>query len=230
MIRRSLRRTGTALALGAIVAVALAGCGGDDGAGGSLSVPGLPLDGESLDTATLGGQVESAPFLPETSAPPEEPAAPASTPTPARPGKGTPAVVQEVVDGDTIRLRNGKVVRLAQIDAPEERECHGAEATAALERLLPAGTRIRLQRDAALDDVDRYGRLVRYVVKGSATVNRALVRAGHASVWFFDGGRGRLADTLLADATRAQERGLGLWGACPKATLDPSTDVESGDA
>lgn len=229
MIGRRLRQLGTALG----VAVALAGCGGGEerpeGTDGSQSVPALlPTEAESLETATLGGQVESEPLAPETATAADEP--PAAPPSPPRAGKGTAAVVKEVVDGDTIRLRSGKVVRLAQIDAPEERECYGAEAKAALERLLPAGTQIRLQRDPALEDVDSYGRLVRYVVKGSTTVNRALVRAGDASVWFFDGGQGRLADTLLADATRAEERGLGLWKACPKARLDPSTDVESGDA
>lgn len=218
------------LALGTSLGVALAGCGGGDdasvGTEGAQSVPAaLPTEAESLDTATLGGQVESAPFEPETA--PSTTGAPSEPPAPA-PARGTAAVVQEVVDGDTIRLRSGKVVRLAQIDAPEERECFGAEAKAALARLLPAGTRIRLLRDAALDATDSYGRLVREVVRGSTTVNRALVRAGDASVWFFDGGRGRLADTLLADARRAKERGLGLWGACPKARLDPSTDVESG--
>jgi endonuclease YncB( thermonuclease family) len=140
-----------------------------------------------------------------------------------------PARVDRVVDGDTIELRNGRRVRLVQIDAPEASgECFGAEAGAMLGSILPPGTRVTLEGDPALDDVDRFGRLLRYVRKGRANVNLQLVKRGAASVWFFDGDRGRYADRLLEAARSARDRERGAWGAC-RAKLDPTRAFETAE-
>jgi endonuclease YncB( thermonuclease family) len=129
--------------------------------------------------------------------------------------------VTRVVDGDTIDVSSGKRVRLVQIDTPEAGgECYGAEAAAELGRLLPVGTRVALERDPALDNADRYGRLLRYVFKDGTNVNLVLVRRGAASVWFYDGERGRYADQLHAAAEKASRQGRGAWGAC-RAKLTP---------
>jgi endonuclease YncB( thermonuclease family) len=132
-------------------------------------------------------------------------------------------VVKRVLDGDTIVLRNGRRVRLVQIDAPEfgEGECYSRKAAAELRRLLPPGTKVRLVADPSLDKVDRYGRLLRYVHRGSTNINLQLVKGGAASVWFFEGDRGRYARKLLRAAEDAKVAGRGLWGACPGTTLDP---------
>ena len=144
-------------------------------------------------------------------------------------GGGTVRVAH-VVDGDTIALENGQSVRLVQIDAPEvrERECYGAEAASALERLLPPGTEVVLERDPRLDAVDRYGRLLRYVRRGPLNVNVELVRRGAASVWFFEGERGRYAAELLRAARAARAEARGLWRACPGTRLDPTNAVATG--
>jgi micrococcal nuclease len=137
------------------------------------------------------------------------------------------ARVARVIDGDTLETVDGRRIRLVQIDASESSgECYGAQATAALEALLPAGSRIGLERDPELDDVDRYGRQLRYVFKGRRNLNVVLVRRGAASVWFFDGDRGRYADRLLATARTAKARKRGAWGAC-RAQLDPSGAFET---
>ncbi|MBM3678489.1 MAG: thermonuclease family protein, partial [Actinobacteria bacterium] len=76
--------------------------------------------------------------------------------------------VSRVIDGDTIELRNGQRVRLVQIDTPEVYsgyECYGQAASATAKRLLPPGTRVRLVLEPASDPVDRFGRLLRYVVR-----------------------------------------------------------------
>ncbi len=134
--------------------------------------------------------------------------------------------VERVVDGDTITLAGGTVVRLVQIDAPEVRggECYAGEATAALSELLPPGTRVRIETDPALDQRDRYGRTLAYVLRDGENLNKTLVERGAASVWFYRGDRGRYADELLAAAQEAQAAGRGLWGAC-EASLDPSRAV-----
>ncbi len=139
------------------------------------------------------------------------------------------ATVERVVDGDTIVLAGGERVRLVQIDAPEpsEGECYGVEAGDELRRLLPAGADIVLERDQRLDDVDRFGRLLRYVVREELNVNLELVRRGAAAPYFFGGDRGRHADELLDAAEEALAAGRGLWGACPAARLLPELGVET---
>ena len=141
------------------------------------------------------------------------------------------AVVARVVDGDTIELVGGQRVRLVQIDTPEKRvECYGDEASALTQRVIPAGTHVRIEQDQKLDQVDRYGRTLAYVWKGDEDVNVTLVRAGAAGVWFFDGRRGRHAKELLNAAEQAQADRQGLWGACPLARFDPTESMSSGPA
>jgi micrococcal nuclease len=126
------------------------------------------------------------------------------------------ATVERVVDGDTIVLSGGDRVRLVQVDATEadSNECYSAEAAAVLEELLPAGTMVRLEADPALDDVDEFGRLLRYVHRDDLNVNLELVRLGAATAYFFQGDRGRYAAELEDAARAAREVGRGLWGAC----------------
>jgi micrococcal nuclease len=140
------------------------------------------------------------------------------------------ARVARVLDGDTIRLSDGRRVRLVQIDAPEERgrECYADRATAELRRLLPEGSKVELAADPKLDKVDRFGRLLRYVIAGDRVVNVELVERGAAAPWFFHGNRGRYAGDLLRAAHDAQGTRRGLWGACPGAVLDPTRPVSTG--
>jgi endonuclease YncB( thermonuclease family) len=139
------------------------------------------------------------------------------------------AVVTRVIDGDTIELVGGQRVRLVQIDTPEKRiECYGDEASALTQRLIPAGTHVRIEQDPKLDQVDRYGRKLGYVWKGDEDVNVALVRDGAAGVWFFDGRRGRYSEELLSAAEQAQADRKGLWGSCPLARFNPTESISSG--
>jgi micrococcal nuclease len=141
------------------------------------------------------------------------------------------AVVEHVIDGDTIALADGTRVRLVQIDTPEKGdECYGDEASELTRRLLPSGTHVRIEQDPALDQEDRFGRKLGYVWKDDEDVNLTLVEEGAAGVWFFDGSRGRHADDLLLAAERARNEGKGLWGACPLARFDPEGSLSTGPA
>lgn len=158
----------------------------------------------------------------------------AATPAPAQKPKEKPQprtfVVAEVLDGDTIKLANGKSVRLAQIDSPElnESECYGAEARATLAKLLPAGkAKVRLEYDPALDKTDAYGRDVAYIFKGGENVNHTLVVRGASSVWFYEGAKGKYASKLDNTAKQAKANGRGLWGACSATDYDPFNAVET---
>jgi endonuclease YncB( thermonuclease family) len=141
--------------------------------------------------------------------------------------------IDHVADGDTVDLTNGAKIRLVQIDTPEvyfTPECYGRQASDLTKRLLPPGTLVRLTREPATDAVDRYGRLLRYVVrvKDGLDVNVQLVRVGAAAPYFYDGRRGRYAHLLDRLARRARAGHLGLWGACPGTPYDPDRGVATG--
>jgi micrococcal nuclease len=133
------------------------------------------------------------------------------------------ATVREVLDGDTIVLRDGRHVRLVQLDAPEtdERECYADQARTTLYRLIPPGTEVEIETDPALDKVDLYGRTLAYLRKDGTNINVELVHQGAAAPWFFDGDRGRHASELLVAANDARADQRGLWKACPGTLFDP---------
>jgi micrococcal nuclease len=141
-------------------------------------------------------------------------------------------VVASVYDGDTLTLRDGRRIRLLQIDTPElgSGECYSRAARTALLALAPIGKPVVLEADPALDKVDRYGRLLRYIKRNGVNVNVELVRRGAAAPYFYGGDRGRYATTLdrLAQQARAAKRGL--WKACPAASLDPLHAVSTGES
>lgn len=137
----------------------------------------------------------------------------------ATPEPGT-AIVREVVDGDTIKVRIGRsneTVRLIGIDTPETVhpdkpvECFGPEASARTKQLLPEGTTIRVERDA--EAKDRYGRLLLYVFVEDRMINETLIIEGFARPMSIAPNTSRSAvfDRLAADA---RSRGAGLWSAC----------------
>ena len=129
-----------------------------------------------------------------------------------------PAQVDRVIDGDTIHVQlDGAryTVRLTGVDTPETRhptrgvEPDGPEAAAYTTARLTGAT-VRLVRDPAGDDIDAYGRLVRYVVLASGeNVNATLIREGLATaIRAFPYSRQREFLQLEAQARRARR---GLW-------------------
>jgi micrococcal nuclease len=140
------------------------------------------------------------------------------------------AVVASVYDGDTLSLRDGRRVRLLQIDTPElgSGECYSRAARTALLGLAPPGSRVVLEADPALDRTDRYGRLLRYVRRNGVNVNLELVRRGAAAPYFYRGARGRYAGSILRTAQNAKAAKRGLWKACPSTVLDPVRAVSTG--
>ena len=146
---------------------------------------------------------------------------------PARGSARTAATVERIIDGDTLVVRSGQHVRLVQIDSPEAgEECYAESATRELTRLARPGQRVVLERDARLDAVDRYGRLLRYIWVGRTNVNVELVRRGAATPWFYDGDRGRYAPRFLAAVSSARRAARGMWGAC-RVHWDPEGPVDT---
>ncbi|MEI7761473.1 MAG: thermonuclease family protein [Thermoleophilia bacterium] len=141
-------------------------------------------------------------------------------------------VVGSVYDGDTLRLRDGRRVRLIQIDTPElgTGECYSRAARTVLVGIVPTGSTVHLEADPTLDLIDRYGRLLRYIRLNGANVNLELVRRGAAAPYFYRGERGMYAGRLMAAASAAKAGKLGLWKACPTTVLDPERAIETGQS
>lgn len=121
--------------------------------------------------------------------------------------------VTVVVDGDTIKVDLDGIsmdVRLLGINAPEMDECWGQESTAFLMSLVDNQDVLLVEGP---DDVDVFGRLLRYVYLDSSPsptfVNAVLVETGHA-VGLQDGSE--TAPTLKALEARAFQSGYGMWG------------------
>ena len=100
-------------------------------------------------------------------------------PIPAHREAPMTAVVDRVIDGDTVHLDFGVRVRLIGIDTPENGECGYREATTHLRRLVEGRT-VSLPNPGSVDDVDKYDRLLLYVDRGHLDAGYAQIRAGLA--------------------------------------------------
>lgn len=148
---------------------------------------------------------------------------------PGVPGDARTAVVDRILDGDTLQVtiaqpgassEPGRAtrIRLVGVDAPEldhpdrGEDCGAREAVAVVEALTPPGSTVHLVAD--VEDRDRYDRALRGVWNADGRfVNAELVRAGWAEVVLFEP-NDRFHDRLreLEATARAERRGA--WGAC----------------
>jgi micrococcal nuclease len=145
-----------------------------------------------------------------------------SAPPPPSTAYDANAVVERVVDGDTLIVTfdgDRERLRLIGIDTPESVkpdtpvECYGHEASARTADLLPPGTRLHVERD--VEPRDDYGRLLGYVYRADdgLFVNDDLVRRGYARTLRIAPNVAH-ASLFAASADAARGEGLGLWGAC----------------
>lgn len=135
--------------------------------------------------------------------------------------------VERVVDGDTIKLSDGRTLRYIGIDTPEtvdprrEVQCFGKDASE-YNNLLVTGKTVYLEKDVS--ETDRYGRLLRYVyLQSGEMVNEMLVREGYAQSSSYppDIKYQNQFDKL---EQQAREKNIGLWGSCDQTnTQEPIT-------
>jgi endonuclease YncB( thermonuclease family) len=126
-----------------------------------------------------------------------------------------------VTDGRSVRLADGREVKLAGIDVPFSASMAAQTSRTALENLV-LGKEIALT--AASDATDRYGRIAAFAfVNGSETpVQYNLLALGQARVSAQALGDG-CTQTLLGREAKARESRLGLWGDPGYAVL-PAAD------
>jgi len=91
---------------------------------------------------------------------------------------GSTARVEQVIDGDTVRLSGVGVTRLIGVNAPEEGRCGDDAATRFTRRRLE-GERVKYERGE--DSKDRWRRTLAYLRRSGTMHNLALVEEGYAT-------------------------------------------------
>jgi micrococcal nuclease len=153
----------------------------------------------------------------------------------AIPAFAEPGTIVEVTDGDTVKVSTGAGVldvRVLGIDTPEVydgEECWGSEASAFAERIL-AGKHVQLRSDPTQDQVDRYGRALRYIILADGQNYSILAaEAGVARSYVYLGNPVQLNPQIVAAENRAQAADKGLWGppcngSAAVATTEPGSE------
>lgn len=121
-------------------------------------------------------------------------------------------IVATVIDGDTIQLSDGRIIRYIGIDTPEKGKPFYHEAKRANERLV-LRKRVRLEFD--VQKRDHYGRWLAYAfVKTNGEeifVNAELVKLGCATTYTIPPNV-KYADLFVKLQRQAVENKIGLWG------------------
>jgi micrococcal nuclease len=126
--------------------------------------------------------------------------------------------VRHVIDGDTVELSNGDMVRYIGIDTPEMRERKGsewiynpmpyAEKAKEFNKILVEGKSVRLEYD--VQKKDKYNRILAYVYTGDKMVNAEIVREGLAMIYTYPPNV-RYVEKFLEAQKEARDNKKGLW-------------------
>ena len=117
------------------------------------------------------------------------------------------AVVERVVDGDTVVLNNSEKVRFICINTPEKNEDGYIEATNFLKDTLLNKT-VLLVKDTT--DKDKYGRLLRYVYLNGTLVNSLIAEKGFGKSFPYAPDI-KLCDEIKKAEEEANLSKLGVW-------------------
>jgi endonuclease YncB( thermonuclease family) len=115
--------------------------------------------------------------------------------------------VARVIDGDTVQLEDGRKVRYAGINAPEDGQRYFEEATRANNDLV-GGKEVTLEFGRG--EHERYERLLAYVFVGGTFVQGELVKNGLAIVTRTQP-LPRYRSVLMARQEEARTAGRGIW-------------------
>lgn len=133
----------------------------------------------------------------------------------------TSAVVDHVIDGDTVVLEDGQRVRYLLIDTPEitngKNDCFGAEARDYNSELV-TGRTVTIAYDEECQD--RYGRLLAYVSVGELEVNRTLLEDGYACILHISPNGDDVIAEYQALEDMAKADNVGMWSACGTVACD----------
>ncbi|GIW61311.1 MAG: hypothetical protein KatS3mg089_0163 [Patescibacteria group bacterium] len=156
-----------------------------------------------------------------------------TSPTPPQIQKQNEQYVKviKVIDGDTIQIEGGKIIRYIGIDTPEsvdprkQVECFGKEATERNKKAVE-GKIIKIEKD--ISETDKYNRLLRYVYVDGIFLNKQLVKEGFAVASSYPPDI-KYQDELENAEIEARTHNRGLWQACisPTHTIKSSQTPKS---
>ena len=119
------------------------------------------------------------------------------------------AVVKKVIDGDTVELFNGTVLRYVGITAPEEGEDFAEQATK-LNQSLVEGKEIKLEYDNYTSD--KFGRVLAYPIINDKNICIELVRKGMDELVIYQKRKPFIYQVQLLEAQeQAKKNKLGIW-------------------
>ncbi len=135
------------------------------------------------------------------------------------PQNGTEQKVLKVIDGDTIKLSGGKLLRYIGIDTPEVRikkknnfvyspQPFALEAKEYNQQLV-LGKTVKIEYD--IEKKDRYGRILGYCYVDGVFINAKLLEEGYAVVYTYPPNV-KHANLFYKLQTEAREQNKGLWG------------------
>lgn len=126
------------------------------------------------------------------------------------------AVVNRVIDGDTIELLDGRRVRYIGMDTPElgslsiKDQCFAQEATEKNKELVQ-GKEVKLLKD--ISETDKYKRLLRFVWVDGLFVNEYLLQEGFAKLESVPPDI-TYQNVFHAAEVKAKQEHIGLWKSC----------------
>ena len=121
----------------------------------------------------------------------------------------TKETVKRVIDGDTIELANGQIVRYVGVNAPNNGQPFEEEATEANTKLV-SGKTVMFEYDAYTSD--RFGRVLAYAVVDGKNVSIELARLGLVKVTIYEDRRKlKYQDELLKAQDEAKKKKRGVW-------------------
>lgn len=119
------------------------------------------------------------------------------------------AKVKRVIDGDTIELQNGQIVRYVGINAPNAGEPYDEEATEANMKYVLNKT-VQLEYDTYISD--RFERILAYPISNGKNIPVELVRKGLAKVTIYEDRKPlKYQDELLKAQEEARKKKRGIW-------------------
>lgn len=143
------------------------------------------------------------------------------------------AVVERVIDGDTVEIEGGHIVRYIGIDAPEIRRKDKedwiydpqpfAKEAKFLNQKLVEGKKVKLEYDTKRKD--KYNRLLAYIYIGNVFVNGKIIREGCALTYIFPPNI-KYANQLVKAEKEAKDNNRGFW---PSVKFHPISSVKAGD-
>ena len=147
----------------------------------------------------------------------------------ARAQEALPLTGAAAIDGQSLRLEDGTIVRLAGIVAPDPQAPAERPAADAARRALEAMIAGKGLRSPTPQRRDRHDRLLAHLYDSDGTwIQGALLQAGLVRVWT-QPDAAEMAAEMLALEGRARAEGLGLWRLPYFAILTPDTAASGLD-